>query len=148
MGQPQSSAVVEHPHGGDGLMATRQQIYERLATVYDTCSVFNGTNLNIVEMGLVERVEQDGGSVRVRLLLTDPICLYQFEIRAQIVEKLNALPGIDDVHVEPVAGKLWWPERMAPEARERLEELRRTRFNSVGRTLPLVAAGARQGPQQ
>jgi metal-sulfur cluster biosynthetic enzyme len=126
-------------------MATREQIYEQLATVYDTCSLFNGTNLNIVEMGLVEGVEQDGASVLVRLLLTDPICLYQFEMRAQIIDKLTALPGIEDVHVEPVAGKLWWPERMAPPARERLEALRQARLNSAGRSLPLVAGGA---PQQ
>ena len=129
-------------------MATRAEIYEQLATVYDTCSVFNGTNLNIVEMGLVEEVEQDGGRVRVRLLLTDPICLYQFEMRAQIIDKLTALAGIEDVRVEPVAGRLWWPERMAPPARERLEALRRTRFNSVGRSLPLVAASARQQAAQ
>ena len=113
------------------MTATREQIYEHLATVYDTCSVFNGTNLNIVEMGLVDDVEQDGGSVRVRLLLTDPICLYQFEMRAQIIEKLNALPGIEHVDVEPVAGKLWWPERMAPAARVRLEELRRRRLEQL-----------------
>jgi metal-sulfur cluster biosynthetic enzyme len=113
------------------MTATSAQIYEQLATVYDTCSVFNGTNLNIVEMGLVEQVQREGGSVHVRLLLTDPICLYQFEMRAQIVEKLSALPGIDHVHVEPVAGKLWWPERMAPPARERLEKLRRKRLASV-----------------
>jgi metal-sulfur cluster biosynthetic enzyme len=113
------------------MTATSADIYEQLATVYDTCSVFNGTNLNIVEMGLVEDVEHDGGDVRIRLLLTDPICLYQFEMRAQIVEKLSALPGIDHVHVEPVAGKLWWPERMAPPARKRLEELRRRRLETL-----------------
>jgi metal-sulfur cluster biosynthetic enzyme len=113
------------------MTATSAEIYEQLATVYDTCSLFNGTNLNIVEMGLVEDVEQDGGNVRIRLLLTDPICLYQFDMRAQIVEKLSALPGVDDVHVEPVAGKLWWPERIAPAAQERLEELRRRRLASV-----------------
>lgn len=123
--------MVEHRGGGGGMTATSADIYEQLATVYDTCSVFNGTNLNIVEMGLVEDVEHDGGDVRIRLLLTDPICLYQFEMRAQIVEKLSALPGIDHVHVEPVAGKLWWPERMAPPARKRLEELRRRRLETL-----------------
>ena len=124
--------MVEHPCGGDRLMPTREQIYAQLATVYDTCSVFNGSNLNIVEMGLVDDVQQDGGSVRVRLLLTDPICLYQFEMRAQIIEKLTALPGIGDVHVEPVAGRLWWPERMEPTARARLDELRRRRLEQIG----------------
>ena len=119
-------------------MATRDQIYAALATVYDTCSLFNGTRLDIVEMGLVHDVEQEGSTVRVRLLLTDPMCLYLFEMRSQIIEALSGLPGVDTVEVEPVAGKLWWPERMAPEARERLETLRRQRLEKLGLTPPSV----------
>ena len=121
-------------------MASRENVYAALATVYDTCSLFNGTRLGIVEMGLVDDVQQEGSSVRVRLLLTDPMCLYLFEMRAQIIEALTALPGVETVEVEPVAGKLWWPERMAPEARERLESLRRQRLEKLG----LPAPGARR----
>jgi metal-sulfur cluster biosynthetic enzyme len=112
-------------------MPTSKQIYEALSTVYDTCSVFNGTNLDIVEMGLVHDVERDGRTLRVRLLLTDPMCLYLFEMRAQIVQALEALPGVDAVEVEPVAGKLWWPERMTPAAQERLSRLRRARLKQL-----------------
>jgi metal-sulfur cluster biosynthetic enzyme len=117
-------------------MVTRARIYDALSTVYDTCSLFNGTNLNIVEMGLVHDVEQEGSTIRVRLLLTDPMCLYQFEMRAQIVEALGALPGVDAVHVEPVAGKLWWPERMANDARARLERVRLARLERLGLAEP------------
>lgn len=117
-------------------MASQEQIYAALAAVHDTCSVFNGTHLDIVEMGLVHDVEQEGGTVRVRLLLTDPMCLYLFEMRSQIIEALSALPGVETVEVEPVAGKLWWPERMAPEARKRLETLRRQRLETLGLTAP------------
>ena len=113
-------------------MPTREQIYDALGTVYDTCSVFNGTKLDIVEMGLVHDVEWDGDTVRVRLLLTDPMCLYLFEMRSQIVLALEALPDVDSVEVEPVAGKLWWPERMTPAARERLERQRRARLEQLG----------------
>jgi metal-sulfur cluster biosynthetic enzyme len=44
-------------------------------------------------MGLVHDIEQDQGNVHVRLLLTDPMCLYLFEMRSQIIEVLSALPG-------------------------------------------------------
>ena len=115
-------------------MASRDEIYAALATVHDTCSLFNGTRLNIVEMGLVHDVKQERSSVRVRLLLTDPMCLYLFEMRSQIIEALSGVPGVDTVEVEPVAGKLWWPERMAPEARGRLEALRRERLEKLGLT--------------
>jgi metal-sulfur cluster biosynthetic enzyme len=119
-------------------MASQEQIYRALATVYDTCSLFNGTRLDIVEMGLVHAVEQVGGTVRVRLLLTDPMCLYLFEMRSQIIEALSQVPGVDTVEVEPVAGKLWWPERMAPQARRRLETLRRERLEKLGLSAPNV----------
>jgi metal-sulfur cluster biosynthetic enzyme len=112
-------------------MAAEKEIYAALATVYDTCSLFNGTRLDIVEMGLVDEVAVDGGAVRVRLLLTDPMCLYLFEMRSQIIEALSGLPGIDTVEVEPVAGKLWWPERMTPGARGRLDTLRRQRIEEL-----------------
>jgi metal-sulfur cluster biosynthetic enzyme len=113
-------------------VASRTEIYEALATVYDTCSIFNGTRLDIVEMGLVHDVEQDDGKVKVWLLLTDPMCLYLFEMRSQIVEALSALPGVEAVDVEPVAGQLWWPERMTPAARERLERRRSARLEQLG----------------
>jgi metal-sulfur cluster biosynthetic enzyme len=115
-------------------MATREQIFEVLSSVYDTCSIFNGTRLDIVEMGLVHEVEQDEGIVRVQLLLTDPMCLYLFEMRSQIIDVLSALPGVESVEVEPVSGKLWWPELMTPEARERLERQRRARLAQLGLT--------------
>jgi metal-sulfur cluster biosynthetic enzyme len=115
-------------------MATREQICEALSSVYDTCSLFNGTRLDIVEMGLLHDVEQYEANVRVRLLLTDPMCLYLFEMRSQIIDVVSALPGVESVEVEPVAGKLWWPERMTPEARERLERRRRARLAQLGLT--------------
>jgi metal-sulfur cluster biosynthetic enzyme len=121
-------------------MATEAQIYDALSTVYDTCSLFNGTNLNIVEMGLVHDVEQEGSTIRVRLLLTDPMCLYQFEMRAQIIEALAALPAVEAVHVEPIAGKLWWPERMTHDARARLERVRLARRERLGIAAPLGSA--------
>jgi metal-sulfur cluster biosynthetic enzyme len=117
-------------------MASREQIYAALATVYDTCSVFNGTRLDIVEMGLVDEVAVEGGTVRVRLLLTDPMCAYQFEMRSQIIEALSGLPGVAAVEVAPVAGKLWWPERMAPKARRRLEILRQQRREQLEDNVP------------
>jgi metal-sulfur cluster biosynthetic enzyme len=117
-------------------MASQKEIYAALATVYDTCSVLNGTRLDIVEMGLVEEVAVEGSTVRVRLLLTDPMCAYLFEMRAQIIEAVSALSGVENVEVEPVAGKFWWPERMAPKARGRLETLRRERLEKLGLTPP------------
>src|SRR5262249_54513558 len=58
------------------LQATPDEIYGALRRVYDTCSLFNRTNLNIVEMGLVRGVSLEGAVARVSLLLSDPMCVY------------------------------------------------------------------------
>jgi metal-sulfur cluster biosynthetic enzyme len=112
----------------------RAAIYKALEEVYDTCSLFNRTNLNIVEMGLVRGVEQREGTVRVRLLLTDPMCVYFFEIAQQIERVLRMLPGVEGVDIESTADKLWEPDRMAPAARERLARLRAERLSQLRAT--------------
>jgi metal-sulfur cluster biosynthetic enzyme len=53
-------------------------------------------------------------------------------MRAQIISALEPLPGVEAVEVEPVAGKLWWPERMSPAARDRLARLRAARRERLG----------------
>src|SRR4051794_37626625 len=102
---------MSEPHG---------DIYRALERVFDTCSVFNRTNLNIVEMGLVRGVEREGDLVKVRLLLSDPMCVYFFEIVQRIEEELKALPGVERVEVENTTDELWTPDRIAPAAQQRL----------------------------
>jgi metal-sulfur cluster biosynthetic enzyme len=75
-----------------------------IARVFTSAGLFNAAR----------KVVFSQGNVRVRLLLTDPMCLYLFEMRSQIIDVLSALPGVESVEVEPVSGKLWWPERMRP----------------------------------
>jgi metal-sulfur cluster biosynthetic enzyme len=119
------------------------RVYAALEDVYDTCSLFNRTNLNIVEMGLVREIKQQGGTIHVRLLLTDPMCVYFFEIAQQIERVLKTLPGVERVDIESTADTLWEPDRMAPAARERLARLREERLAQLkAQTLPLEATGS------
>lgn len=104
------------------------EVYRALERVYDTCSLFNGTNLNIVEMGLIRGVERQGDHVHIRLLLSDPMCVYFFEIVRRIEEELTALPGIRRVTVENTTDILWTPERISPAAQARLAERRARRL--------------------
>jgi metal-sulfur cluster biosynthetic enzyme len=119
------------------------RVYAALEDVYDTCSLFNRTNLNIVEMGLVREIKQQGGTIHVRLLLTDPMCVYFFEIAQQIERVLKTLPGVERVDIESTADTLWEPDRMAPAARERLARLREERLAQLkAQTPPLEARGS------
>jgi metal-sulfur cluster biosynthetic enzyme len=60
-------------------------------------------------------------------------------MRSQIIDALSGLPGVESVEVEPVAGKLWWPERMGKQARGRLETIRRERLEKLGLSAPRVS---------
>jgi metal-sulfur cluster biosynthetic enzyme len=115
-------------------------IYKALAEVYDTCSLFNRTHLNIVEMGLVRDVEQRAGTVHVRLLLTDPMCVYFFEIAQQVEKVLKLLPGVEQVDIQSTTDMLWEPDRIAPAARDRLAKLRAERLSQLrARSIPVAA---------
>jgi metal-sulfur cluster biosynthetic enzyme len=128
--------------GGAGPAA----VYRALEGVYDTCSLFNRTDLNIVEMGLVQGVEHDGRRVRVTLQLTDPLCLYFFEIGQRIREVLAALPGIEEVEVATTPDALWTPDRLAPAAAARLARLRAVRLARLGRPPPGDHRASEQPP--
>ena len=98
-----------------------RRICEALSSVYDTCSLLDGTRLDIVEMGLVHDIEQDQGHVRIRLPLDRSRCACTCSRRSQIIDVLSALPGVES----PSRSSRFQGTVMAgaddTEARERLE---------------------------
>jgi metal-sulfur cluster biosynthetic enzyme len=92
----------------------------------------NRTNLDIVEMGLVEDVQVDGGRVTVTLLLTDPTCIFFFEIARHIEDRVRAVDGVESVEVASLSDRLWSPDRIAPATRKRLAAAREERAARLG----------------
>lgn len=76
--------------------------------------------LNVVDLGLVYGVEVDGENVRVRLTMTTPACPLGDHIVREAEERLRALAGVGDVHVELVWEPPWTPDRMSAEAKTML----------------------------
>lgn len=75
---------------------------------------------NIVDLGLVERLEIDADSVTLTLLLTSATCPMGDAIAEDAFRALQrALPD-RDVYIDPAQGVTWGPERMSAAARERL----------------------------
>jgi metal-sulfur cluster biosynthetic enzyme len=104
------------------------QVMEALAVISDPCSVRNRTPLTLTEMNLVEEVSvTDHGHVSIKLLLTDPGCVFFFDIARAIEEKLEVVPGITSVKVETIGDRWWEPERMEPDVRARLKDMRAQR---------------------
>jgi metal-sulfur cluster biosynthetic enzyme len=74
-------------------------------------------HMNIVDLGLVYRVEQKGPRVEVDMTLTSPGCPFGPYILHQVRENVLTLKGIEDVGIEVVWDPLWSPELMTDEAR-------------------------------
>jgi metal-sulfur cluster biosynthetic enzyme len=66
---------------------------------------------NVVDMGLVEDIDIDGGRVRVEVVLTDPSCLHFGAMQRFITDALTALAGVDEVEVRASTSVLWTPDR-------------------------------------
>jgi metal-sulfur cluster biosynthetic enzyme len=105
-------------------MPSEADVLAALARVADPCSIATGAPVDLVEMGLVERVELSEGQVTVTLRLTSPICWQSSHIVAAARRHVLELEGVTGVTVEIDHEGDWMPELMAPEARERLRRLR------------------------
>lgn len=76
--------------------------------------------LDVVDLGLVYGVEVTSDCVRVSLTMTSPACPLGQQIVRDAEERIGALEGAGDVHVELVWDPPWSPSRMSPSAREAL----------------------------
>lgn len=76
--------------------------------------------VNIVDLGLVYDVRQDGGRVCVELTFTAMGCPAADMILSDIRERLLAEAGVAEVQVEVVWDPPWTTARMSEEGREAL----------------------------
>lgn len=116
-----------------------ERVRAELGRIQDPCSVRNRTPLSLLEMGIVEAVSVDAaGHAEVTMLLTDPSCVFFFEMGREITERVRAIPGITSVDVQSIGDRWWENERMAPEARQKLAAMRRRRGDhDAPRTRPV-----------
>lgn len=98
-------------------------VREQLDEIIDPCSAGNGTNLSLVDMGLVDTVEIEKGHVTVAIQLTTPACMMGPYFVDEIEGRVGELDGIDAVTVEFDEGYTWLPSMMTDEARERRREV-------------------------
>lgn len=76
--------------------------------------------INIVDLGLVYDVTQDGGVVSVEMTLTSPACPAGPQIIQQAKMALERLADVDEARIRLVMTPPWTPERMTDEARDQL----------------------------
>jgi metal-sulfur cluster biosynthetic enzyme len=100
-----------------------QEVHAALRGVVDPCSIATGAPIDIVDMGLVRRVEISAGAAVIGLRLTNPFCLQAANIADRIREVVAHETGLEAT-VEIDVRDEWWPEMMAPGARRRLRRIR------------------------
>lgn len=118
MGVPGIDADADGESGAVDPLAVR----EKLDGIVDPCSEARGTDISIVEMGLLKRIEVDGGAVHVELRITSPSCMMVGYFIEQAQERVGALPGVEEVTLSTDAGLAWREEMMADSAKERRRE--------------------------
>ncbi len=72
---------------------------------------------NIVELGLVYRIDVEGGNVRIEMTLTSPGCPAGGQIMGEADAVIRDLDGVNDVEVELVWEPFWTAERIDPKVR-------------------------------
>ena len=92
----------------------RDALWAQLGKVVEPCSLAMGDPMSICDMGLVEEVVFDRGTVRVVLCLTDPGCVNYGMICAFIGDALKQLAGVEQVEVVQTTRVLWTPDRVNP----------------------------------
>ena len=98
-------------------MPTKDEILAALKQVYDP-----EIGVNIVDLGLVYRVDLDeaGGQVHVNMTLTSFGCPLGPQMVRDVQIELARLPGIKHVNVDLVWNPHWQPSMMSDSAKEEL----------------------------
>jgi metal-sulfur cluster biosynthetic enzyme len=78
--------------------------------------------VNIVDLGLVRRVDLDGGDVRITMVMTSPACPLRDYLQDLVESTVTAqVAGAQSVTVEIVDEPPWTPDMMSDAARQQLE---------------------------
>jgi metal-sulfur cluster biosynthetic enzyme len=117
----------------------RELVERRLDEVVDPCSAANGTDLGLVEMGLVADIEIESAHVTVSLRLTSPFCMQIPYFVDEVEEKVGELDGVSSVTLETDQGTEWHQGMMADSARARREERKAARIETLEAERPSPA---------
>jgi metal-sulfur cluster biosynthetic enzyme len=98
-------------------MTIDADIREALRTVIDP-----ELGVNIVDLGLVYRIDVEGSHVRVEMTMTSPACPMSDYLKALVDEAIKGIvPGVEHVDVVLVLEPPWDPDMMSDAARRQLD---------------------------
>jgi metal-sulfur cluster biosynthetic enzyme len=95
-----------------GSVVTIDEMKDALRDVYDP-----EIPINIVDLGLLYKIEEKDGAVNVDMTLTSPQCPIGDQIKARVIEVLARLRGVQSVNVNIVFDPLWTKEKLTFEGK-------------------------------
>ena len=102
--------------GEDAAADPADRLRGRMREIVDPCSAATGSNLDIVEMGLVKSIRVEDGHADVEIRLTNPMCHMVSYFMKEIEDRVEEIEGLDSVAVENDGGFEWSEEMMSEEA--------------------------------
>jgi probable FeS assembly SUF system protein SufT len=114
LGLTPSAAATEVPQE-----FSEQLVWDNLKTVYDP-----EIPVNVVDLGLIYLCQitpvAEGNKIDIKMTMTAPGCGMSDVLKADIQDKISALPGVKELNVEVVFDPPWHPGRMSEAARLKL----------------------------
>ena len=98
---------------------------------------------DIVDLGMVKDVRIDGSTVMVKVALTIAACPLRDQIESEVLRKLKAVPGVEDVSIE--IGAMSQTERTALMERARLRAREQAEPTMVHPNTRVVAVSSGKG---
>ena len=100
-------------------MTPTATVRNALRGIVDPCSAATGSNLDIVEMGLVKSIEVSDGHARIGMRLTTPACHMGPYFIKETRERVGALREVESVSLETDGGFEWSEKMMTDDAKQR-----------------------------
>jgi metal-sulfur cluster biosynthetic enzyme len=99
-------------------MATETDVREALRHVVDP-----EIGVNIVDLGLVYRIEVEGSRVRIAMTMTSPACPLGDYLKERVTSAIRQhVPAVVDLDITIAWEPPWGPDMMSNEARRQLGE--------------------------
>ena len=106
------SAPANPAPASSGAVATADEIRDALKDVFDP-----EIPINIVDLGLIYKLEEKDGQVEVEMTLTSPHCPVGDQLKARVTEVATKCKGVKGVNVNLVYQPPWTKEKMTFEGK-------------------------------
>jgi metal-sulfur cluster biosynthetic enzyme len=103
-----------------GVIVTQDAVRAAVNRVADPCARIAGTQIGLVDMGLLRSIEIAGARVRLTLAVTGPACMYAPMFLSAAREAVLALPSVTHCEAALDTSYGWTPADMSEAARGRL----------------------------